>query len=107
MAKGKSKGDVFFNARDWETEVKQLQEEVKKTIKVRKSWEEEAMGLRKDWEREWRGRTMLERGEVKWETEVNRFKYEIYEKKKRNNVLQAENNEFQKEVMCLKKKGGS
>ena len=39
MAEGKGRGDDFFDARDWETEVRQLQEELKKKMKVQKSWE--------------------------------------------------------------------
>ena len=68
-------------------EARQLREELKKTIKVQKSWEQEAVRFRRDWERERRGRVMLD---------------EIYEKKG-NNVLQAENNTFQNQAMCHKR----
>ena len=46
---------------------------------------------------------MLERSEAQWKSEMNRLKYEIYEEKKGNNALQAENNKFSNEVMCLKR----
>ena len=69
--------ELFFDARDWEKEVRKYKRKVHESKKRERSWENEAMGLRKEWEKERKEKVMLMKAVRKLQGEIKVLATEV------------------------------